>query len=421
MCHKCEGRHPLLHYAADLKVFEGIPRLDSRFAGLSLDVDALEFVASCFASQIFHVNAGTFNLMQRRRNEEGMTQTSLMALYDVHNMHILSRESLIRLLDFKHGNTDTIISRDQCTCSPNLKAPSQKMKSSYLEELSQQQGNRSIRLLDVGTGNGRILEHLAPLFDEVVATERNSEMADCVRKRGLTCLHANDLSTCLPLGYKEYHDPDLDGPPPHGEQKRIENSIFDVVFLFNVIDRCDRPITLLQQIMRRLRSPASRLVLATPIPFHPIVEAGSAWVEASEPLLGVFNPCGCPTCANATGSHGGGGFGWEKGVELLDRVFVALGLKVEAFARCPYISQGDDSCAHYVLDDAVFVLSFPNAGSASAAELSVSGFYAAYAKAREVMTSARAPSVRCEGCSDVFPQLVYSTYKFTLTACTELY
>ena len=48
---------------------------------------------------------------------------------------------------------------------------------------------------------------------------------------------------------------------------------------------------------------------------------------------------------------------WLQGLKGLQDLFQRTGFKVEAWGRCPYISQGDAYSDYYYLDDAVFVLS----------------------------------------------------------------
>jgi SAM-dependent methyltransferase len=132
---------------------------------------------------------------------------------------------------------------------------------------------------------------------------------------------------------------DLDSLPP---------SRFDVITLFNVLDRCARPHSLLRSIKRRLNGPGARLVVACPLPFRPAVERGAGWVDPREALLSA-DRCLCAECAPWAG--------WEQRCEALLNVFQCHGFKVLAFARAPYISAGDAWAPWYVLDDVICVLS----------------------------------------------------------------
>jgi hypothetical protein len=59
---------------------------------------------------------------------------------------------------------------------------------------------------------------------------------------------------------------------------------FDLICMFNVLDRCMAPHTLLRDIHARMRDANSRLILATPLPLRPSVEVGHNWVSPSEYL-----------------------------------------------------------------------------------------------------------------------------------------
>ncbi len=118
------------------------------------------------------------------------------------------------------------------------------------------------------------------------------------------------------------------------------DSGFDLICLFNVIDRCMNPLTLLSDIHDRMRDANSRLIVATPLPLRPSVEVGHTWVNPNEKL------------------DSRGLTEWEDAaVALTINVFERAGYRVQCFSRVPYLSQGDTVYPFYVLDDAVFVLS----------------------------------------------------------------
>lgn len=181
---------------------------------------------------------------------------------------------------------------------------------------------RGLRLLDVGAGDGRITMQLAPCFEEVVTTELSTQMAKRLRKRGFKCYETGDIKTGVPL----------DGG-------------FDVITLFNLIDRCSKPRTLLRDIREHLRDETSRLVVAVPIPLNPWVEQGTKWVRPEEDI-------GPRSCCQ-TYYH----IPWEQTVrDLADGLFRDTGYNVQSVSRVPYLSQGDHTKAYYSLDDAIFVL-----------------------------------------------------------------
>jgi len=76
-------------------------------------------------------------------------------------------------------------------------------------------------LLDIGAGRGDATSKLAAHFETVTVTETSRAMAKRLRKQGFECIEG-DIATRSDL---------------HGK--------FDTVSLLNVLDRCDRPLSLL--------------------------------------------------------------------------------------------------------------------------------------------------------------------------------
>lgn len=167
------------------------------------------------------------------------------------------------------------------------------------------------RLLDVGAGSGDVTVHARGLFDQIVTTELSGPMARRLRRRGLVC-----------------HRVDLAVEPLPGEAP------FDVVSVLDVLDRCDRPRSLLRA-ARALLAPGGRLLLSVPLPVRPHVDVGGVTVDPDEPLAG----------------HGAT---WEEAlVDLLEGTVEPCGLSVVRLARAPYLSRGSTAAPLHVLDAAV--------------------------------------------------------------------
>lgn len=49
---------------------------------------------------------------------------------------------------------------------------------------------------------------------------------------------------------------------------------FDVIACLNLLDRCDKPLTLLSDIKETLHPETGRLIVAVVLPFRPLVESG---------------------------------------------------------------------------------------------------------------------------------------------------
>lgn len=184
------------------------------------------------------------------------------------------------------------------------------------------QAGRSARLteerwLDVGAGSGDVTTRLAALAADMSCTETSRFMARRLRRRGFRCW-LGQVAEGEPL------DP-LAGDDPFG-----------VISLLNVIDRTNRPRTLLAALTRRLPS-GGTLMLSTPLPYAPFYYAGSV-TRAPEEQLQIKAE------------------GWEEQLGELWRFELApLGLTLDAFTRVPYLSGGDGRHPAYVLDNAVLV------------------------------------------------------------------
>lgn len=108
------------------------------------------------------------------------------------------------------------------------------------------------RLLDVGAGQGFVTQYARPLFTEIVTTETAKSMAVRLRARGFeTC--TEDITT----------QPDL-----------FLQKSFDVVSILNVLDRCDKPKTLLQHATNFLKDDGV-LIISDPLPLSQHIRSSS--------------------------------------------------------------------------------------------------------------------------------------------------
>jgi SAM-dependent methyltransferase len=165
-------------------------------------------------------------------------------------------------------------------------------------------------LLDVGAGSGDVTAALAPLFDKVVTIESSRLAAWRLRRRGWVSL-SGDVTT-----------------------ERVPSAPYQAIACLNVLDRCPRPVTLLEELAGAV-APGGWLIVAMPLPYRPIYFDGPSVLEPSEPLR----------CAAE---------GWEEGARsLVEHVLLPLGLEVSSVSRVPYLSGGDIERAFYELDDVV--------------------------------------------------------------------
>lgn len=168
-------------------------------------------------------------------------------------------------------------------------------------------------LLDVGAGSGDVTATLAPLFAEVATIETSWAMARRLRHRGYRCFRVDVVETGVP------------------------EAPWDTISCLNVLDRCARPLSLLER-LRDALAEDGRLVVSMPLPYSPIVFEGGVTHDPTEPL----------PLADVES--------WEAGAAaLVERVLAPARLRVERLARAPYVSAGDVDHPLYVLDDVIVV------------------------------------------------------------------
>ncbi|OAD55265.1 Methyltransferase-like protein 9, partial [Eufriesea mexicana] len=166
-------------------------------------------------------------------------------------------------------------------------------------------------VVDLGAGDGATTAHVAHLFEKVYATDISAPMRWALAKRKFTVLDV---------------------------EKWYETGPFNVILCLNLLDRCDRPNTLLRRLKSSL-APGGRLVIALVLPFSPYVEVGERDDHKPSEYLPVK------------------GNGLEGQIaSLVDRVFAPLGLRCLAWSKLPYLCEGDLRQAYYFLDDVIFVL-----------------------------------------------------------------
>ncbi|KYN05054.1 Methyltransferase-like protein 9 [Cyphomyrmex costatus] len=167
-------------------------------------------------------------------------------------------------------------------------------------------------LVDLGAGDGATTAHVAHLFEKVYATDISPPMRWALAKRKFTVLDV--------------------------ERWHQEAGPYNVILCLNLLDRCDRPNTLLR-LLRTSLAPGGRLVVALVLPFSPYVEVGERNNHKPSEYLPVR------------------GNGLEIQIaSLIDRVFAPVGLRCLVWSKLPYLCEGDLGQSYYFLDDVIFVL-----------------------------------------------------------------
>ncbi|KAK7919536.1 hypothetical protein WMY93_010820 [Mugilogobius chulae] len=155
---------------------------------------------------------------------------------------------------------------------------------------------RAERLLDLGAGDGGVTQIMGPHFREVYATEVSPPMKWHLQRKNYKL-----------LGIDEWHQTGFK---------------YDLISCLNLLDRCDDPLALLQDIRESLVPKTGRLILAAVVPFQPYVEVGGQWQRPKEYIKIK-------------------GKTWEEQVTNLSReVFEKTGFEVEAVTRLPYLCEG---------------------------------------------------------------------------------
>lgn len=228
-----------------------------------------------------------------------MSRTDANAYANRGHMFVLSLEQLKQLL-------------------PVLKAPSEPQK-----DVSGLCGSDKPALLDIGAGDGAVTEQFSSEFGRIVATEASSPLLKKLRQRG----------------WEAYAPEALPQEP----------EAFDVIMCLNVLDRADKPLSLLKSLQPLLK-PGGVVVLAVVLPWCPHVVSGSQVLPPTENL--DMDEVACKSGAT-----------FELSLQrLLETTILPLGYRLQSWTRLPYISQGNRKSPYLVLSDAVLVLRVADSG-----------------------------------------------------------
>ncbi len=164
-------------------------------------------------------------------------------------------------------------------------------------------------LLDIGAGDGSVTNRMSSLFKNVYVTELSSTMQWRLSTYGYTVLDTDHWG----------------------------NVTFDVITCLNVLDRCEKPLTLLKQIRDHLNRKTGRLIISLVLPFKPYFE---------------YNTNHCPNESLQIEGH----LPEEQINSLILNIFQPLGFHLKKFTRLPYLCEGDIERSYYFLFDYLFVL-----------------------------------------------------------------
>ena len=102
-------------------------------------------------------------------------------------------------------------------------------------------------LLDLGAGDGQVTKVMESHFNKIYVTEQSPSMRWRLRQMNYEVLEIDDWT----------------------------NKTYDVISCLNLFDRCDKPMSLLEDIRRSLNPNGGRLIVAVVLPFSPCVESGT--------------------------------------------------------------------------------------------------------------------------------------------------
>ncbi|KAJ0178396.1 hypothetical protein K1T71_006219 [Dendrolimus kikuchii] len=168
--------------------------------------------------------------------------------------------------------------------------------------------NGPATLVDIGAGDGEVSRRFAHLYSVKYATEISGSMRKALTSKGYTMLDTDDWW--------------------RGQQ-------FDCVCMLNLLDRCSKPKTMLQQ-ARAAIAPGGVLLLALVLPYKPYVEVTvDHKPEERLPISGhVFE---------------------EQVASFVKFMREEARFELVSWARAPYLCEGDFAQAYYWLDDSVYV------------------------------------------------------------------
>jgi SAM-dependent methyltransferase len=169
-------------------------------------------------------------------------------------------------------------------------------------------------LLDIGAGQGFVTSNAKGLFKSIVTTETSIGVAFRLWTKGFVC-KVKDVALY----------PEL-----------FPQKSFDIISILNVIDRSERPNSLLRNSAEFLKDDGY-IIIATPLPIRQAVWT-TVWNEADE-SLGLVGQGGFEECLN----------------DFVRTVLTPLGLEPTSIARLPYVCKSDDMDNMEWFDDAIIV------------------------------------------------------------------
>jgi hypothetical protein len=167
-------------------------------------------------------------------------------------------------------------------------------------------------MIDLGAGDGAPTYKMSKFFDEVHVTETSWAMRNILDNKGFKVLEVESWSSGRP-------------------------EFYDLVSCLNLLDRCEKPESLLAEI-RGATKPGGLLLVALVLPFRPWVEFGSS--KSHKPIENL------PIVGDAFESQA---------FSFIEYMESAQSFRLLSWTRVPYLCEGDLAQSVYVLDDGLFL------------------------------------------------------------------
>jgi len=257
--------------------------LQEKFVEFSADQETQEYLKNCNS-----VETKPFTFIGQRLCYQFfmnfMMQTSVHAFLDRGKMFVMSGEQIRRLLGV------------------NLNMKYSKMIENYKS------------IADLGAGDGHVSIKVAQAFnlshDKIAVTDMSTTMKYRLKQRGFSLRDEHDW----------YFD-----------------TTFDAIFMLNLLDRCEKPYSMLDQAYSILvNKPHGRLIIALVFPINQSIE----WRKSRRPdeYINVNRRIALE----------------EQVCSFLKNVMDPSGFELERFSRVPYLCEGDITTAYYAYTNVVF-------------------------------------------------------------------
>ncbi|CAG2171382.1 unnamed protein product [Oppiella nova] len=281
--------------------------LNHTFAPMDYDCETQEFVDLCYQksdqyfTHLFHSIARTILCLF-------MSSTSVNGLLGRGSMFVFSDKQFRALLG------DHLLMTDSNMYSSSSEPLIDIIGSDSNDSVDTNAGADRV-LIDLGAGDGKITEIMSKYFHKTYTTEISPVMRKILLKKGFNVLEVEEWC-----------------------QTGLQ---YDVISCLNVLDRCDKPLSMLAHMRSALRPKTGLIVLALVLPF-------SQYVEVNDNHRADHRPSEVLAIDGHTFE--------EQLVSFVANVLAPNGLQVVKWSKLPYLCEGDLELTYYWLYDVVLVL-----------------------------------------------------------------